>query len=125
MTESARFRRIVIDAMMHDRLMPLEDEAVAARVMAEAARVLRPYRHGRREVPRSEELPPVNPRSRAALLDEIMAHSYAAEELRLSVSRLALAAWHLGFGRVTAFAAWLAYRTFPQLGREWRCRGNS
>lgn len=126
MTESAQFRRLMIDVMVHGRLDRLsDDEATARKVALEAARILRPWRHGIHEAPHKGELPPVDARGRDALLDEIMAHSFAAEGLRLSVSRLALAAWHLGFGRVTAFSAWLAYRTFPQLGREWRCKGNS
>ena len=50
-----------------------------------------------------------------AVLDLIMANAPADEQLAISVSRLCRAVGYMGFPCVSAFSAWLAYRTFTRL----------
>lgn len=57
---------------------------------------------------------PKDKESKDNVLDIIMANSYAGESLKVSLSRVAKAAWFMGFEVLTPFAAMCAYRTFEK-----------
>lgn len=63
----------------------------------------------------SPPMPTIAPEDEEAVIDVIMVYSYTAESLETGVTRLARAVQHLGFSRITPFAAMAAYQTFPHL----------